>query len=233
MPSRRVFSASLMLGLFTTSSGCGKQDGSPSSTGNPSALATQGSTPAQQPSSLQPASPTTASTQPTASYPELQAVPTPQPTGGKTLTMGKVTVTVPTELNEVKDFGETRKKPFFYVSDDNLGLLDINIARFRFSEADVSAEDEWQAYRDDASDSISKMMKISWPGAETAWAWTWDQPADFTFFTDKAKGVVNLSGICMMLRSTSGQDLYIAAYAPKGKLAGSPALKALNSLKLA
>jgi len=145
-----------------------------------------------------------------------------------------VTVTLPAELTEITWYGDphSRVKPHFYKGAGDCGLLDINVDHFRFESAQTSAFDEWEAYRRDCPDVTSTIVALDWPGAEGAWAWTWDQPADASILSDSATGTVNLSGVCMMLRSTSGQDVYIAAYAPRGGLQGCPALRALDSLTL-
>ncbi len=163
----------------------------------------------------------------------LQVTPAPQKTEGQALNpIEDVTVTLPAELTEITWYGDHRVKPHFYKTSTDLGLLDINLARSRFQSAETSAFDEWEAYRRDGPTVTSTIVALDWPGAEGAWAWTWDQPADASILSDSATGTVNLSGVCMMLRSTSGQDVYIAAYAPQGGLQGCPALRALNSLTL-
>ena len=163
----------------------------------------------------------------------LQVTPAPQKTEGQALNpIEGVTVTLPAELTEITWYGDHRVKPHFYKTSTDLGLLDINLARSRFQSAETSAFDEWEAYRRDGPTVTSTIVALDWPGAEGAWAWTWDQPADASILSDSATGTVNLSGVCMMLRSTSGQDVYIAAYAPQGGLQGCPALRALNSLTL-
>lgn len=163
----------------------------------------------------------------------LQVTPAPQKTEGQALNpIEGVTVTLPAELTEITWYGDHRVKSHFYKTSTDLGLLDINLARSRFQSAETSAFDEWEAYRRDGPTVTSTIVALDWPGAEGAWAWTWDQPADASILSDSATGTVNLSGVCMMLRSTSGQDVYIAAYAPQGGLQGCPALRALNSLTL-
>lgn len=163
----------------------------------------------------------------------LQVTPEPEKTEGQALNpIEGVTVTLPAELTEITWYGDHRVKPHFYKTPTDLGLLDINLARSRFQSAETSAFDEWDAYRADGPTVTSTIAALDWPGAEGAWAWTWDQPADASILSDSATGTVNLSGVCMMLRSTSGQDVYIAAYSPQGGLQGCPALRALNSLTL-
>lgn len=163
----------------------------------------------------------------------LQVTPAPQKTEGQALNpIEGVTVTLPAELTEITWYGDHRVKPHFYKTSTDLGLLDINLAHSRFQSAETSAFDEWEAYRRDGPTVTSTIVALDWPGAEGAWAWTWDQPADASILSDSATGTVNLSGVCMMLHSTSGQDVYIAAYAPQGGLQGCPALRALNSLTL-
>lgn len=221
MISRRVLAGALALGGAAVAVvGCSKKSNEASTAG------------AQAPSLGAGASASASST----GYPggPLQVTPASEKTEGQALSLETVTVTLPAELTEITWYGDphSRVKPHFYKGAGDCGLLDINVDHFRFESAETSAFDEWEAYRRDGPDVTSTIVEVDWPGAEGAWAWTWDQPADASILSDSATGTVNLSGVCMMLRSTSGQDVYIAAYAPQGGLQGCPALRALNSLTL-
>ena len=216
MISRRVLAGALALGGAAVAAvGCAKNSDEASTAG------------AQAPSSG-----AGASASPTGG--PLQVTPAPEKTEGQALSLETVTVTLPAELTEITWYGDphSRVKPHFYKGAGDCGLLDINVDHFRFESAQTSAFDEWEAYRRDGPTVTSTIVALDWPGAEGAWAWTWDQPADASILSDSATGTVNLSGVCMMLRSTSGQDVYIAAYAPRGGLQGCPALRALDSLTL-
>ena len=125
----------------------------------------------------------------------LQVTPAPQKTEGQALNpIEDVTVTLPAELTEITWYGDHRVKPHFYKTSTDLGLLDINLARSRFQSAETSAFDEWEAYRRDGPTVTSTIVALDWPGAEGAWAWTWDQPADASILSDSATGTVASSG---------------------------------------
>lgn len=161
----------------------------------------------------------------------LKVTPKPKEAQGtsRQLTDG-VTITLPGELSIVKTYGPKRLKAYYFHSQDDVGLLDVNWADFAHGDTGVEASSQWQAYRDDTN-TTSTLVQVDWPNAEEAWAWTWDQVADFSELDSSlGKGASNLSAVSMVLRTAREQDIYIAAYSPEGSLADSPAFMALNSL---
>ncbi|MCL3777082.1 MULTISPECIES: hypothetical protein [unclassified Actinomyces] len=160
-----------------------------------------------------------------------QLVPSPAPTDGETFeAAADVHLTVPSALTHTttKD-GQTRW--LYYVSDEDCGMLDVVAAPFFWGTAAEEADDQWQAYVDD-TDSASALVQVEWPGAADAWSWTWEQVADRAVFDGSLSGVVNVSGVSVILTTEGGQDLRVTAYAPAGALEGSAAVAAMQSLVL-
>jgi lipoprotein len=163
----------------------------------------------------------------------LAVTPKPKPIQGASRQLvDGVAITLPTELSTVKTYGPKRLKAYYFRSHEDVGLLDINWANFVHGETGVEASSQWKAYRDDTS-TTSTLVQVQWPNADEAWAWTWDQVADFSELDSSfSKGASNLSAASMVLKTVQGQDVYIAAYAPEGSLADSPAFNAMCSLVL-
>lgn len=142
-----------------------------------------------------------------------------------------VSMTIPSVMGDLKDWGPNRVKAVYHTTAEDLGMIDVDTATFDFDTVNLQARSEWQAYaKDDASPS--ELVQVSWPGAVDAYAFTWSQSADLSVFEPGLSGSVQVDGAALLLRTESGQDVYLAAYAAAGELNGNPAVAALNSVTL-
>ncbi|MDO4242960.1 MAG: hypothetical protein Q4C85_04250 [Actinomyces sp.] len=144
-----------------------------------------------------------------------------------------VSVTLPSTLGSFSDSSSAKRRARYYAATDDFGLIAVDTASFKVDAPGMAARGEWEASREQVTE-LSALMETTWPGAEYAWTWTWTQSADASVFDPEggAAGVVAVDGAALLMRTTAGQDLYLAAFAPQGELEGSAPLAALESLSI-
>ena len=202
--------------------GCAKDDGSASETPTPEA------------SSETPTSETSPSADVVESGPPLLVEVEPRSIDGETVEIAPgASMTLPPDLGSLPDDGSSPRRARYYAASDDFGLLAVDTSAFRVDAPGMAARGEWEASKSQVT-TLSALVETTWPGAEYAWTWTWTQTADAAVFDPdgRASGTVTVDGAALLMRTTTGQDLYIAAFAPQGTLEESTPLAALESLTI-
>lgn len=214
--SRRLMiglTAALGVGLAGCAGGGGSASGSPTPTSTPEASLPAGAV---------------------ESGPPLLVEVEPRSSEGETLEIAPgVSMTLPPALGSLPDDGSSPRRARYYVASEDFGLLAVDTSAFRVDAPGMVARGEWEASQSQVT-TLSALVETTWPGAEYAWTWTWTQVADAAVFDPEggAPGTVSVDGAALLMRTTGGQDLYIGAFAPQGKLEGSAPLAALESLTI-
>ncbi len=154
--------------------------------------------------------------------------PTPAATEGKPYQpVGSVTITIPRRFGAVQEDPD-RSSTRYFDSAESFGLLGVRFEQAGDTlEANVMAE--WTEYRQNGAE-VSDLVQVSWPGAKKAYAWTTREEWDAAVFKATNPKKLRVEGVFITMTTEGGQYVHVAAYAPQGKLADSPALAGLRSL---
>lgn len=156
--------------------------------------------------------------------------PEPAATEGKPYQpVGSVTITIPNRFGGIEE-GPDRSSTRYFESAESFGLLGVRFEQAGDTlEANVMAE--WTEYRQNGA-KVSELVQVRWPGAKKAYAWTTREEWDATVFKAKSPKKLKVEGAFITMTTEGGQYVHVAAYAPQGKLANSPALAGLRSLTI-
>ncbi len=139
-----------------------------------------------------------------------------------------VKITVPEKMTSFKAINDGKNiKISYFKSPTDFGMILIDTFPTNMN-AGLLALTKWQPFTKDTK-TTSSLIQLDWPGAE-GYTWTWQQEGDAKNIESNQSGTLQITGISFILRTKSGQDIQIYAYAPRDKLKESPCLKVLESL---